>query len=248
MSPTADFNLGTARGTIELDSSGVEKGIDKAKKEVGGFTGAVEKMPPVAKAAAAGISAALFSTLGYGVKIAKDTEQATIAFQQFLGSGEKAQAFTKDLFAFAAKTPFEFPGLRDAAVKLLGVGVAGENIIPILRGVGDSAAAVGVGTEGVERITRALTQTIGKGKVQTEELMQIAETGVPIFDLLAKSLGVNREELDGLVRGGLAYLELGPSHSRHHRPHQATTSTRQGHDDPPSARTTARDHPMYWVS
>ena len=51
---------------------------------------------------------------GGGLKIAADMEQASIAFETMLGSGEKAQGFLTELKDFEAKTHFQFPELQTA--------------------------------------------------------------------------------------------------------------------------------------
>lgn len=46
----------------------------------------------------------------------------------------------------------------------------------------------------MDRITLAYGQMLAKGKVTGEELMQMAEAGVPLQTALAESIGVTGEE------------------------------------------------------
>lgn len=48
-------------------------------------------------------------------------EQTNIAFKTLYGSAEEANKVLNNLADFAAKTPFEFPELADAARKLQSV-------------------------------------------------------------------------------------------------------------------------------
>ena len=137
-----------------------------------------------------------------GVKTAAGLEQADIAFTQLLGSGKKAQSFLARLKSFAARTPFELPGLIDSARGLLGVGVEADKVIPILRDLGDAAGALGLDQERFQRVQLAVTQSMAKGKVQAEELMQITEAGIPVWQLLSKALGKPVPELQKLVSQG----------------------------------------------
>ena len=57
---------------------------------------------------------------------------------------------------FAAKTPFEFSQVSQAAQKFIAFGFSAEQVIPTLTAVGDAAAGVGLGAEGINRITLAL--------------------------------------------------------------------------------------------
>src|SRR5690554_875617 len=124
-----------------------------------------------------------------GVRTAANLEQANIAFETLLGSGRKAQRFLRDLTKFAERTPFELPGLIDAARQLIGVGQSAESVIPTLRAWGNAAGALGLNQEQFNRVLIAVTQSMAKGKVQAEELMQITEAGVPIWPLLARAMG-----------------------------------------------------------
>jgi tape measure domain-containing protein len=118
-------------------------------------------------------------------------ESAGIAFETMLGSAEKAQAFLSDMQDFAAKTPFEFPELVDASKRMLAFGFSAESIRPTLTAVGNAAAAMGSGAEGINRITTALGQMQAKGKLQAEEMLQLTEAGIPAWDMLAKKLGTD---------------------------------------------------------
>lgn len=128
---------------------------------------------------------------GAAIKLAADYEQTEIAFTTLLGSGAKAKAFLADMRDFAAKTPFQFTDLTKAATKMLAFGFAAKDVRPMLTSVGDAVAALGGGSEMVERVTTALGQLKAKGKVSAEEMMQLTEAGIPAWDMLAKKIGVD---------------------------------------------------------
>lgn len=152
----------------------------------------------IAGAAAAGTAAAI----AMGIKTAAALEQAQIGFESLLGSGKRARRFLGDLKTFAARTPFELPGLIDAARGLLGVGVEAKKVKPILSALGNTSAALGLDQERFGRVMTAVQQIMSKGKVQTEELLQISEAGIPIFQLLAKATGKPIPELQALMKAG----------------------------------------------
>lgn len=128
---------------------------------------------------------------GAALKAAGEMEQANIAFKTMLGSAEKAKAMLTDLQQFALRTPFEFRDLQDAAKRLMALGFAAKDIIPVLTSVGDAVAALGGGKEMIDRVTIALGQMKAKGTIQAEEMRQLAEAGIPAWDILAKKLGVD---------------------------------------------------------
>jgi tape measure domain-containing protein len=130
-------------------------------------------------------------------------EQAQIGFTTMLGSAQKAQAFIADMKDFAKKTPFQFTDVQTAASKLLAFGFASEKVRPTLTAIGDAAAALGTGSEGVTRITTALGQIQAKGRVQSDELLQLYEAGIPALDLLSKKLGKSKKDTQDAVTKGL---------------------------------------------
>lgn len=139
----------------------------------------------------AGVGVALGALGLASVKAAGQMEQTRIAFTTLLKDGEKAKSFLSELEKFAASTPFELPSVLDASKRLLAFGFSAEQVIPILTAVGDSAAALGIGEEGIQRLTLAIGQMQAKGKVSAEEMLQLAEAGVPAWEMLANKIGTD---------------------------------------------------------
>lgn len=187
---------------------GVKGAANKANDALSGIRGTLSTGLKVA--AAGGVGA----ILGIGVAVAKTgfefdsfKQQSMIAFEQMLGSGEKAQSFLNDLQAFAAKTPFEFPGLVDSARQLMAMGFASEDVLPTLTSVGDAVAAMGGGADLVARVTRALGQMKAKGKAAGGEMMQLTEAGIPAWEFLAKKIGVDIPTAMDMVSKGAVKSE-----------------------------------------
>jgi tape measure domain-containing protein len=137
------------------------------------------------------------------LKLSSDAEQASIAFTTMLGSAEKAAKFQKDLSKFAVNTPFDIAGLRDTSKKMLGFGFSAQSIIPMLTGVGNATAGLGLGQDGIDRITLALGQMRAKAKVSGDEIMQLTEAGIPAWDILAKKMHISTGEVMKLSEKGL---------------------------------------------
>ena len=157
----------------------------------------MQRVADVSRTAAIGLGvfgAALGAAAIGSIKLAADLEQSRVAFTTLLGSGEKARKFLDELAAFAASTPFEFRELQDASRRLLAFGFNAKDIIPIMNSVGGAAAGLGLGKEGIDRMTLALGQMQAKGKVSAQEMMQLAEAGVPAWEMLAKAIGVGIPE------------------------------------------------------
>jgi tape measure domain-containing protein len=155
----------------------------------------------LAGGAAAG--AGLFFAVKTGIQQAAANEQAIIGFDTLLpGGAAVADRFFGDLKKFAASTPFELPGLVDAARGLLGVGVSAKGVLPTLTSLGNASAALGLDQERFGRVLLAVNQIIGKGKASGEELAQITEAGIPVWTLLAKATGKPIPELQKLASEG----------------------------------------------
>lgn len=176
------------------------KKTDAALKTAGQRFSSGLKVMSAATAATA--VAAAGSIMKMGLETAAANEQASIAFTTLLGDAGKAQDYLKELSDFAAKTPFELPGLRNAASRLIAVGTESSRVIPIMSALGDATSAMGTGAEGIDRAVTALSQMQQKGKVTGEEMLQLAEAGVPAWDALATALGKSVSETQKLVSSG----------------------------------------------
>lgn len=137
------------------------------------------------------LTSAIASVPGAAIKMAGELEQNKIAFETMLGSAEKANSFLADLATFAANTPFELKGLQDSSKKLLAFGFDSQQIIPMMTAIGNAVGGLGGGAAEINRVTMALGQMQAKGKVSAEEMMQLAELGIPAWDMLAKSIGTD---------------------------------------------------------
>ncbi|MFZ5852300.1 MAG: tape measure protein [Actinomycetota bacterium] len=162
--------------------------------------------------AARGIEAAIRGAKNLavaGIKAAADYEQSQIAFETMLGSAQAADAFLGDLRDFAEATPFELPQLLVGARRLMAMGFAAQDIKPMLTAVGDAASGLGIGSEGIDRITRALGQMRARGKVSGDELLQLSEAGVPALQYLADALGKTTGETQKMIEKGLIPADQG---------------------------------------
>ncbi|OUO92566.1 hypothetical protein B5F39_10415, partial [Cloacibacillus sp. An23] len=150
------------------------------------------------KYAAAGLTA-----LGVAaVKMSADFQVAQKSMTVLTGSADAAQKHLRDLERFAATTPFDFAGLVDASKRLQAYGFQAEAVIPILNNVGNAAAALGLGQEGIDRITLALGQMASKGKVSAEEMLQLTETGIAGWQMLADYTGQSVAEVQAQASKG----------------------------------------------
>jgi len=164
-------------------------------RQAAGFT--------LATAGMAGLSAiaekAGAAFIGYNAKM----EQTRVSMETMLGSAEAAQTFIAQMADFAEKTPFEFKDVSDAAKRFLAFGFAANEIIPTLTAVGNAAAGLGIGKEGIDRVTLALGQMSIKAKLSGEEVMQLNEAGIGAQKYLADAFNLTGDAFNDLSKTGI---------------------------------------------
>jgi tape measure domain-containing protein len=201
--------VGEVFARMGLDSKQYEKGLDKLEGVTQKRAMTLGSIFKGAFSVALGIG--VFEAVKMGFQTIASTaidfnaqmEQARIGFTTMLGSAERAEAFLRDMADFAAKTPFEFPELLDASKRMLAYGFAAGDVLPIMEAVGNASAAVGLGTEGINRIILALGQMRAKGKVSAEEMRQLTETGIPAWEILAEAMNKTTAEIMDMQSKGL---------------------------------------------
>lgn len=150
----------------------------------------------------AGLAGAMGLLAGQSVALASSLETNQVAFTTMMGSAEAANQHLTDLQQFAAKTPFEFPELVDASRRLQALGFDAQQSIPVMRIVGDAVGSLGLGAQGIDRITLALGQMQSKGKVSAQEINQLAEAGIPAWAMIADRIGVSIPQAMKLAENG----------------------------------------------
>ena len=194
------------RWKIKADNSQLENFEDKIDQFVKKVDSVEARVTQVGrKLQGVGSSLTKFVTLpltllaGQGLKTAANLEQLQVAFNTMLGDATQAEAFFKRLIDFTAKTPFQLDQVANSAKALLAFGFGEAEIIPMLERIGDLSA-------GLDQPINELAQIFGKARVQgrlmQEDVNQLTERGIPIYQELAKQFGVAEGEVRKLVETG----------------------------------------------
>lgn len=195
---------------IGANSSELRRELSATRAELRSALG--EETLSASKAAVmsiAGVAASLGALGVKAVQAAGNFQQVQAAMTNMLGSAERAKNLLGQLQDFAAKTPFEFNDVAAASQKFLAFGFTAEQIIPTLKAVGDAAAGVGMGKEGIDRITLALGQMAAKSKVQSDEMLQLTEAGIPAWQMLADKIGTSVPQAMDMVSKGAVDAQTG---------------------------------------
>ncbi len=115
-------------------------------------------------------------------------QQTEMAFKTMLQSEEKADALMKQMIRTAAITPFGVEDVTEGAKQLLAFNVAAEDVNKTLIGLGDVAAGMGLN---LKDLVMLYGTTIAKGKMDTMDLYQFLNRGIPIADEIAKVMGLD---------------------------------------------------------
>lgn len=136
-------------------------------------------------ASIASVPTALAAIGAAGLAVASNFEDASTTLTTLYGDVDTAKAKFQDLSAFAAQTPFEFPELLDATVKLKAYGIEAGDYLKIL---GDTASGMG----------KSLNDTVeALADAQTGEFERLKEFGIKALEITQKNaeqLGVSAEE------------------------------------------------------
>lgn len=187
--------------TEQIDlKNGLKETTSELKKQKSGVSGVSDEMKKM-KTLITGFIAAYGGKKLYELLIGSndEMEQYTTSLEVMLGSASKATAMIEKMRDFAAKTPLTLENVISGGSLLMSYGVDESNLIDTMTKLGDLARG---NAEKMDRITLAYGQMLAKGKVTGEELMQMAEAGVPLQTALAESIGVTGEEFSKMVSAG----------------------------------------------
>ncbi len=140
------------------------------------------------------LTAPLLAVGAASVKAAADMEQSTIALTTLTGSAAEANKQLEAIKKISLESKLTFPELVDASRKMLAYGFTVKQTIPMIKILGDATSALGLGKEGIDRVTIALGQMQAKSIVSAEEMRQLSEAGIGAWKYLADAIGVSVPE------------------------------------------------------
>jgi tape measure domain-containing protein len=126
-------------------------------------------------------------------------ETLNTQLETLTGSSILAERAMDWIRKFTADTPYGLEDVSEAYLKLISVGLNAESM---LAPIGNAVAALGGGSEEIGRVTTALSQMQSKGKASAEELMQIAEVGIPAFQILKEKLQLTADQMNDIGNSG----------------------------------------------
>lgn len=197
---------------IRIATTADNKGVDEATsglKKVGGeadTTGSkFSNMSTVAKVAIAAVGAAVLAAGKTFVQSAADLQQTSKSFEVLTGNVEVANALFAELATYANTTPFEFPDIAKAGQTLLGFGIQSDQVFSKIQILGDIAAATGANFSSLALVFGQVNAT---GKLMGQDALQLINNSIPIYNILAKEMGIETGKVKEQVEKGAVTIDI----------------------------------------
>lgn len=126
-------------------------------------------------------------------------QQLQVALSTILRSKSKADSLLADISQFAITTPFSIDEVATGAKQLLAYGSSADKVVGELSMLGDVASGLQIPLGQLIYLYGTLRT---QGRAMTVDIRQFAGRGIPIYEELAKVLGVTKDEVTGLVTEG----------------------------------------------
>lgn len=210
-----DTDGGRLQFSVGLDTRDLARDADEARRILSSVGGTAEREGESVDSSFKRIGSAVRSmftmqaAIGFArevVNVRKEIEGLEISFRTLLGSQQKADALFGSLRRFAAETPMDLKDLAKGAQTMLGFGMAGEEVMPILKAIGDISMG---NRDQFNSLTLAFSQATAAGKLMGQDLMQMINAGFNPLTQLSEKSGKSIAELkDEMAAGAISAADL----------------------------------------
>lgn len=176
----------------------IDGAVGAGEKRADGFFKRVVKGAGLAVAGA--VTAVTGITLGKGIARALNIEDAQAKLKGLGHDAQSVEQIMNDALASVRGTAFGLDTAATVAATAVAAGIKpGQELEKYLRLTADAATIAGAS---MEEIGSILNKTTTSGRVFTEELNQLADRGLPVFQWLQDEYGVTADELRDMVSRG----------------------------------------------
>lgn len=193
---------------IGINTSDLQRDADRAKKQFKGIGDTAVSEGQRINTAFKGLIAGMIGAFGVNelrkvvsevARVRNEFEQLEISFTTMLGSREKGNALMRQAVDTAARTPFDLSGVATGYKQLLAYGIEVDKIDKSLKMLGDVASGLSVPLNDIVYLYGTLNAS---GRVATIDIRQFAGRGIPIYEELAKVLGIAKEQVNEFASAG----------------------------------------------
>lgn len=173
--------------------------VGSAAMSIGGMAGPLG----LAVGGAVALVAALGTVAYQSAVTANNVANLRKGILQLADSESEGRKLYSTLIDIAARTPFERTDVIEMGRALLGAGIEAERIPDYVYAIGDAVTTIGGNAQNIDSVTTAIGRMQLAGKLSYEQMVQIQENGIPVFQLLADASGRSTEEIIKLTQDGL---------------------------------------------
>ena len=170
--------VATITGRIDGFRSAMQQGASATEGFANAWKKAGSDVATAASRVGTAIGAMTVGVVGYaarmGVAFNSMREDALVDFTVMLRSADKAKKMLAEMQAAADKSPMELGDYTQAGRTLLQYGIAGEEVMPILKRLGDTT---GGNTERFRLMALAYGQVSATGRLMGQDLLQMINAG-----------------------------------------------------------------------
>lgn len=189
--------------SITANTKDLQKGLGQSQSilgKLGGVAGIAVK-----SVAAVGVALAGVAVAG-GFARALKLDDANTKLKALKYNTAQVEEITKSALVSVKGTAFGLDSAVNSAVGLLAAGVKpGQDLTRVLSTISNTAGLAGTSLDDMGSI---FNKVYANGKVTTMEMNQLADRGVPIWQYLGESLGVNNSELRKMIEAGTVTAEM----------------------------------------
>lgn len=188
-----------------LDTKDLERGAKRASNQFKEISKAAKKEGDAIKDAfrevykAVGIAFSAQQAVQFVnkvVSVRSEIQALEVSFRTLLGSQQASTQLMQQMKEFAAATPLQLGDLAKAAQTMLGFNLAAEEVMPMLKAIGDISMG---DAQKFQSLTLAFSQMSSVGKLMGQDLLQMINAGFSPLAVMAdktgKSIGELKEEM-----------------------------------------------------
>lgn len=173
----AEYDLGTAKGKIELDAQGVKRGVDEANRAIDGISSSTDRGKASLlglSTAAAAAGAAVAAGFGVAINVAADFEAQLSGIKAVSGATEKEMdSLRKKALQLGADTAFS---AGESAMAMEELVKAGLGVDDVLNGAADATVALAAaGGVALPEAATIASNAMNQFGLSAEEMPHVAD-------------------------------------------------------------------------
>jgi tape measure domain-containing protein len=192
--------MSTARVQFTADTRNFQQGVNGIQKSIGGLRVTVGAVATAfAAIGISNVASGLGGLVTSSSQAAASFETLAVQMEVLLGSADKAKKLVSEMKAFGATTPLEQKDIQQATKTLLQFGIKGEDVMGILKMLGDTSMG---NADKLQTLSRAFGQMSSAGKSSMEDINMMIDAGFNPLNLIAARTGESMGSLRQRVSDG----------------------------------------------